>query len=104
MITYSVTVTKVHDNGQAAVILQHDHPIYEGYTIKGRVAALPIAGERWVVLRTERNGEPVLGLFQTSEVQAVWHDSAARRVVFETEFSRYEVHYVLDESEPSQLG
>lgn len=102
--TYHVTVTKVDDNGNHLKVLGKDHTIYTGYTIRGLVAALPTAGERWVVARYERNGEPILGLFETSVVQSVWHDTTARRVVFETQNSRYNVEYTLDGASPSVVG
>lgn len=93
---YRVTVRKISDKGTIKEGLTQTHPIYTGYELKGIVNFLPIAGERWVVARYERNGEEVLGIFTTSVVQAVWHDENARQVRFDTANSQYFVEYTLD--------
>lgn len=103
MQTYDVTVTKVADTGNHLKVEGTEHPVFTGYTLKGTVASLPIVGERWVVVRRERNGQPVLGIFTTSEVRAVWHDEMARKVKFSTDNSEYMIDYSLDVSPPSSL-
>jgi hypothetical protein len=104
MRTYDVTVTKVRDTGSHLKTEGQPHPIFEGYTLKGTVASLPIVGERWVVLRRERNGQPILGIFTTSEVKAVWQDDQAGWARFETNNSVYDVHFTLDEVPPTVLS
>lgn len=101
---YNVTVTKVADKGTIKEGPDQSHPIFEGYTIRGRVQFLPVVGERWIVTRYERNGESVLGIFTTTEVTGVYHNENTRMVMFETQNSRYLVNYTLDTSEPNVLS
>lgn len=96
--TYLVTVRKTLDKGTIKEGPDKTHPIFEGYEIKGKVYSLPVAGERWIVARTERNGVKVNGIFTTSPVEATWHDENAKEIVFETKNSRYFCKYTLDNS------
>ena len=100
---YNVTVTKARDKGTIKEGETQSHPIYEGYTIKGRTQFLPAIGERWIVARHERNGDSVLGIFTTTEVTRVYHNENTRTVLFETENSCYLVNYTLDTDDPDVL-
>lgn len=65
-----ISLIKVADKGQ----FPGGHPnIQEGYSIRGFVAAPwpPIIGEHLVVLRTERNGLRISGIFETSKIETV---------------------------------
>ncbi len=85
-----VRVTKTLDKG----VIQ-DHPITEGYKIRGYARTVPTVGEPWIVARIERNGLERDGLFQTSVVTGVWHDSKSCDGFFETQNSRYYFAYTV---------
>lgn len=90
---YEVLVEKVADKGTI-----RDHPIFTGYTIRGFARALPVAGERFAVLRTERNGVAALGVFSTSAVQSV-EETAEKGVLWvHTANSAYRVTHTIVES------
>lgn len=58
-----IRLTKTGDKGTLP-----DHPIFEGYTVWGHCKKLPVVGERFQVLRYQRNDVECLGLMTTSPV------------------------------------
>lgn len=98
---YYVTVTKVADKGMVQDPAAPDgkHPIYEGYTIKGICTRLPEIKVPFIVIRHERNGIKVPGVFTTSPVVATAHFAARGVVRFSTANSEYRVEYTLDNPE-----
>lgn len=84
---YLVTVRKVTDRGTI-----EQHPIHEGYTVKGFTYYLPAVGESFVVARVERNGIKIPGIFGTSVVREV-EIVAEDLIRFTTENSVYECSF-----------
>ncbi len=77
----------------------NNHEIYEGYKIEGYINRMPIAGERFNVLRTQRNGIQRLGQMSTSAVQEVL-TTGEETIVFSTMNSTYRL-VILEKSVPS---
>lgn len=101
---YHVTVTKIQDKGTIKEGESLSHPIFEGYTIRGLVQALPEVGQRWIVTRYERNGVQTPGIFTTTEVTDVYHNENTRVVLAETNNSAYRIEYTLDTDAPIPLS
>ncbi len=105
-----VYVVSLRKEGDKATIA--NHPIGIGYHVRGYASALPVVSESWFLLRFERNGVAAVGMFQTSPVVAVIHDSAAQTLIIHTANSVYRGEYtidttgqlVLDTSTSSPLG
>lgn len=95
---YAISLQKVTDTG-----VIDKHPIYTGYAVKGLSAVLPEAGAPFTLLRTERNGEHVLGIFRTSPVQSCVVDDARGTFRMFTANSIYEGTFVLDERTSIEL-
>ena len=78
-----------------------ESPFFKGYILRGKVNALPVAGERWVVTLLNPDDDRPTYMFTTSVVQtAVWNENR-RTVLFETENSIYHVDYTLDKGAES---
>lgn len=59
----------------------------DGYTVLGHTSDLPIVGQRFRVMRYNRNGVKVLGIMQTSLVVSL--KVTKRSTTFRTENSTY---------------
>ncbi len=65
----------------------------DGYQVKGHYERMPTVGERFVIIRYERNGVEISGILTTSPVVKV----TARG--FETQNSRYRLKILPDRRE-----
>lgn len=96
---HHVRLTKTGDKGTIV-----DHPVFEGYTVLGHtVTGLPVVGERFRVLRYDRNGVEVLGVMSTSPVErTAWSPAHVQpmHLTFETANSTYRLDFLAD-VEPS---
>jgi hypothetical protein len=81
-------ITKLPDRPDGDLYtLDNWQPIQVDYTIKGHYFVAPKVGERFNVVRYERNGASVLGDFSTSPVQSI--EYGERVVLITTQNSVY---------------